>query len=141
MVNVSSSLLETDDPHELSTIDHRLSTIDWLSRKGRRTMATLVFCDIEGTLIDGSLTHSFVQAGRRLRVFSSTQLLGAQFYALLSVAAPKRYSPGLRWRALLRLLAGQRRDEVERVGRAGMPDLRARFKPVILERLTAYQAE
>src|SRR5690242_13686869 len=99
------------------------------SQQRSDTMSTLVFCDIEGTLIDGSLTHSFVQAGRRMGVFAPQRLALAQVYALLSVAAPKRYAPGLRWRALLQLLAGQRRDAIERVGRAGMPELRAIFKP------------
>jgi HAD superfamily hydrolase (TIGR01490 family) len=104
-------------------------------------MGTVAFCDIEGTLVAGSLTHSFVSTGRQMRFFAPARLAVAQSYALLSVVAPRRYRAGLRWRALLHLLAGQRRADVERVGRAGMPKLRAQFKPAVLARLAAHKRD
>ncbi|HMA37277.1 MAG TPA: HAD-IB family hydrolase [Chloroflexia bacterium] len=102
-------------------------------------MGRLVFCDIEGTLVEGSIAKDFVRAGRQLKLFPARRLVLAQGYTLCARLAP-RYGAALRWRALLQLLAGQRRADVERAGRAGMAALRPRLKPATLARLTAHKA-
>ena len=104
-------------------------------------MGTLVFCDIEGTLIEGSLAHGFVRAGRRMHLFSPGRMAAGQVYTLLSLVAPARYKAGLRWRALQQLMRGQRQAAVVAAGRAALPDLQAMLKPAVVARLAAHKRE
>jgi len=101
---------------------------------------TLVFCDIEGTLIAGSIASGFVRAGRARGLFPWRQLAVAQGYTLLGRLLP-RYAPDLRWRALLHLLAGQDREAVRQAGIAGLADLSERLQRATLARLTGHQAQ
>lgn len=108
---------------------------------GQRTSGgTLVFCDIEGTLIAGSIASGFVRAGRARGLFSWWQMVGAQGYTLLGRVLPQR-APSLRWRALLHLLAGQDREAVRQAGIAGLADLSERVKQATLARLTRHRAQ
>jgi HAD superfamily hydrolase (TIGR01490 family) len=96
-------------------------------------MNGVAFVDIEGTLVDGSLSSPFVRAGRAQRVFSGVALLRAQGYALLGKVLRARATQ-LRWQALLTILAGHPVSEILRVGEASVEALRPRFKPVVLSR-------
>jgi HAD superfamily hydrolase (TIGR01490 family) len=100
----------------------------------------IVFCDIEGTLVEGSLSSGFVRAGRAMRLFPAGRLLQAQGFMLLMRLVP-RYAPRLRWQALLRLLAGHDAATIQRAGRAGLQDLQQQLKPAVLDRLTAHTAQ
>ncbi|HUS17463.1 MAG TPA: HAD-IB family hydrolase [Chloroflexia bacterium] len=100
----------------------------------------IVFCDIEGTLVEGSLSSGFVRAGRAMHLFSPGRMLQAQFYMLLMRLLP-RYAPRLRWEALLRLLAGHSAADIQRAGRAGLQDLQRQLKPNVMARLTAHQEQ
>lgn len=98
-------------------------------------MSGVAFVDIEGTLVDGSLSSPFVRAGRAQRVFTGMTLLRAQGYALLGKLAPRSRAAHLRWKALLTMLAGHPVAEVLRVGEASVEELRGRFKPAVLGRI------
>jgi HAD superfamily hydrolase (TIGR01490 family) len=97
-------------------------------------MSGVAFVDIEGTLVDGSLSSPFVRAGRAQRVFSGVALLRAQGYALLGKVLRTRATQ-LRWQALLTILAGHPVSEIWRVGEASVDELRPRFKPAVLGRI------
>ncbi len=103
-------------------------------------MGTLVFCDIEGTLVTGSLAHAFVAAGRARGLFPVPRLAAAYGYTLLSLIAPRHARPGLRWRALLVLLAGRPAAAVAAAGQDALVTLRGQFKPAVLDRLAAHRA-
>jgi HAD superfamily hydrolase (TIGR01490 family) len=97
-------------------------------------MSGVAFVDIEGTLVDGSLSSPFVRAGRAQRVFTAGALLRAQGYALLGKVLRAR-SAQLRWKALVTLLAGHPVSEILRVGEASVEALRPHFKPAVLSRI------
>jgi HAD superfamily hydrolase (TIGR01490 family) len=101
-------------------------------------MSGVAFVDIEGTLVDGSLSTPFVRAGRAQRVFTGVALLRAQGYALLGKLAPRSRAAQLRWKALLTMLAGHPVAEVLRVGEASVEELRGRFKPAVLGRIQVH---
>ncbi len=104
------------------------------------TGGTLVFCDIEGTLVSGSIAGGFIRAGRAMKLFPWWQLVVAQGYTLLGRALPNQ-AADLRWRALLHLLAGQDREAVRQAGVAGLADLPERLKAATLARLTRHRAQ
>ena len=101
-------------------------------------MNGIAFFDIEGTLIDGTLSTSFVRAGRAQHVFSRRALLRAQGYALASKLAPKSAGVRLRWQALLQILAGRPVSDIRRVGEQALEELRGQFKPAVLARIRAH---
>jgi HAD superfamily hydrolase (TIGR01490 family) len=102
-------------------------------------MGRMVFCDIEGTLLDGNSTRGFVQEGRRMRLFAPRRMALAQGYLLLTRIVPGQYAAELRWRAILQLLAGNSREQVEEAGRAGMDVVRAQLKPQMVARLAEHK--
>ena len=102
-------------------------------------MGRMVFCDIEGTLLDGNSTRGFVQEGRRMGLFAPRRMALAQGYLLLTHMAPGQYAAELRWRAILQLLAGNSREQVEEAGRAGMDVVRAQLKPQMVARLAEHK--
>jgi HAD superfamily hydrolase (TIGR01490 family) len=102
-------------------------------------MGRMVFCDIEGTLIDGNSTRGFVREGRRMRMFAPRRMALAQGYLLLMRMLPGPYATQLRWRAILQLLAGNSRAQVEEAGRAGMDLVRAQLKPQMVARLAEHK--
>jgi HAD superfamily hydrolase (TIGR01490 family) len=102
-------------------------------------MGRMVFCDIEGTLLDGNSTRGFVQEGRRMGLFAPRRMALAQGYLLLTHMAPGQYVAELRWRAILQLLAGNSREQVEEAGRAGMDVVRAQLKPQMVARLAEHK--
>jgi HAD superfamily hydrolase (TIGR01490 family) len=104
-------------------------------------MSGVAFFDIEGTLIDGTLSSPFVRAGRAQRVFSRAALLRAQGYALASKVAPKSASTRLRWQALLQLLTGSSVSDILHVGEQAVEELRGSLKPAVLARMRAHLAE
>ncbi len=104
-------------------------------------MSSVAFVDIEGTLVDGSLSSPFVRAGREQRVFPLSALLRAQGYALLSKFSPRSRSAQLRWQALVTLLAGHPVAEILRVGEASVVELRQHFKPAVLQRIQAHLSQ
>lgn len=97
-------------------------------------MRGVAFVDIEGTLLDGSLSSPFVRAGRAQRVFTLSAIARAQSYALLGKVVRARAAQ-LRWKALLTMLAGHPVTEVLRVGQASLDELRPHFKPAVLNRI------
>jgi HAD superfamily hydrolase (TIGR01490 family) len=97
-------------------------------------MRGVAFVDIEGTLVDGSLSSPFVRAGRAQRIFGLGALLQAQAYVLAGKFLPAR-AVRLRWKALLRLLSGHEVAEIRRVGEASVEALRPRFKPAVVRRI------
>lgn len=97
-------------------------------------MSSVAFFDIEGTLLDGSLSSPFVRAGRAQRIFSLGMLLQAQAYVVAGKFLPAR-AARLRWQALLRLLSGHDVAEIRRVGEASVEALRPRFKPAVVQRI------
>lgn len=99
----------------------------------------MVFCDIEGTLLDGNSTRGFVREGRRMGLFAPRRMALAQAYLLLTRLVPGRYAAELRWRAILQLLAGNSREQVEEAGRAGMDVVRAQLKPQMVARLAEHK--
>jgi HAD superfamily hydrolase (TIGR01490 family) len=102
-------------------------------------MGRMVFCDIEGTLLDGNSTRGFVQEGRRMGLFAPRRMALAQGYLLLTHMAPGQYAAELRWGAILQLLAGNSREQVEEAGRAGMDVVRAQLKPQMVARLAEHK--
>ncbi len=104
-------------------------------------MNGVAFVDIEGTLVDGSLSSPFVRAGRAQRVFTLSALLRAQGYALLSKVTPRSRSAQLRWQALVTLLAGHPVSEILRVGEESVVELRQHFKPAVLRRIQAHLSQ
>jgi HAD superfamily hydrolase (TIGR01490 family) len=102
-------------------------------------MGRMVFCDIEVTLLDGNSTRGFVQEGRRMGLFAPRRMALAQGYLLLTHMAPGQYAAELRWRAILQLLAGNSREQVEEAGRAGMDVVRAQLKPQMVARLAEHK--
>lgn len=104
-------------------------------------MSGIAFFDIEGTLIDGTLSSPFVRAGRAQRVFSRAALLRAQGYALASKVAPRSAAVRLRWQALLQLLTGSSVNDIMHVGEQAVQDLRGQFKPAVLARIRVHLAQ
>jgi HAD superfamily hydrolase (TIGR01490 family) len=103
-------------------------------------MGTLVFLDIEGTLVDGSLSGGFVRAGQEMKLFARSRMLRAQGYMLLTRLLP-RYAPTLRWQALLQLMAGHRQETIQQIGRSSLTDLRPMLKPAVIARLTSHKQQ
>jgi HAD superfamily hydrolase (TIGR01490 family) len=103
-------------------------------------MGSLVFCDIEGTLVDGNIARGFIREGRARRLFSTWRMLTAQGYIVAGRVLP-RQSADLRWRALLSLMAGLDREAIRQAGIAGLADLHERLKPATLARLRGHQAQ
>jgi HAD superfamily hydrolase (TIGR01490 family) len=98
-------------------------------------MSGVAFFDIEGTLVDGSLSRPFVRAGRAEHIFSLPAMVRAQLYAVAGKLVPGSYGARLRWKALLQILSGHSVAEIRRVGEISVEELRGKFKPAVLGRI------
>src|SRR4051812_46102161 len=98
-------------------------------------MSGVAFVDIEGTLVDGSLSRPFVRAGREQHTFSLGALLRAQAYTVAGRVLPGPRAARVRWTALLQLLSGHTVAEIRRAGEAAVESLRPRFKPAVVARI------
>jgi HAD superfamily hydrolase (TIGR01490 family) len=106
---------------------------------GEDGMQAAVFSDVEGTLIDGSIPLLALRSGLSDGLFSPSQRVQIALWGGLAERGPARLTRTFRLIALLRATAGMTDQQVERWLRVLIPELHARVKSDILERLREHQ--
>jgi phosphoserine phosphatase len=102
-------------------------------------MSGAAFFDVEGTLVDANLPRLSLALGRDMGFFSRRQI--AQFGALsvLGKVLPGNLKGWARITAIRRAMAGQRREDVDRLVEAVLPRAMSRMKATSFDRLKKHQ--
>jgi HAD superfamily hydrolase (TIGR01490 family) len=102
---------------------------------------SVVFSDVEGTLINTSLPRLSLQVGREMGFFKKWQIVEFALFSVLGRITRGEMRQAVRLLAIKQAMAGQTEENVRRLVEAVLRKAMQYVKPAMLERLRAHQRE